>query len=154
MEEYREEIVIPKEKAVFWMDGEGRWRNEHGTFEHKKIIAYFHASIQKDEHGFFVSQIRDDIREKVYFNYVETAWFVFDVKRNGDVALVLNTKAVIPLVPEDLFIKQDILYMNYSDGFVKFTVHAMMRLADMIEEDSDGKMYFEYQGNRFEIPDR
>ena len=49
-------IVIPKENAVFRMDGNGIWHNEHGRFEHPKIINHFNRSIQKDEQGYFLSQ--------------------------------------------------------------------------------------------------
>ena len=45
------ELVVPKEKAVFWLDAHGRWHNKHGVFEHKKIIDYFHSSIRKDAVG-------------------------------------------------------------------------------------------------------
>jgi len=50
------DIVIPKENAVFWMDGNGDWRNEHGRFRKKKIIDYFNAAIHKDENGYYVCQ--------------------------------------------------------------------------------------------------
>jgi hypothetical protein len=33
--------VISKDQATFWLDRYGRWHNEHGLFEHKKIIDYF-----------------------------------------------------------------------------------------------------------------
>ena len=84
-------VVIPKEEAVFWMDGNGCWRNAHGRFRHKKVIDYFHASISRDDDGYFVSQVRDGIVEKVYFRYEATALFVFDVIPGEEVDLVLNT---------------------------------------------------------------
>ena len=61
------EVVIPRENAVFWMDAEGRWCNRHGRFAHKRIIDYFNRSIGRDAMGYFVTQVRGDIREKVYF---------------------------------------------------------------------------------------
>ena len=36
----KREFIVPKEEAVFWLDAYGRWHNEHGVFEHKKIVAY------------------------------------------------------------------------------------------------------------------
>ncbi len=42
------EIVIPKERAVFWMDEHGNWNNEHGRFENRRIIKKFNTSICKD----------------------------------------------------------------------------------------------------------
>jgi hypothetical protein len=42
------EIVIPKEAAVFFLDGHGVWRHkEQGKFEHRKIINYLHSCIRK-----------------------------------------------------------------------------------------------------------
>ncbi|PIE62260.1 MAG: MFS transporter permease, partial [Desulfobacterales bacterium] len=73
------EVIIPKEKAVFWMNGDGVWHNEHGPFEHPKIIRHFHNSIHKDENGYYLCQEREDVREKVYFPYEDTAIFVFQV---------------------------------------------------------------------------
>ena len=86
------EIVIPKEDAVFWMDKNGHWHNEHGKFQHKKIIDYFNGCIKKDKDGFYLTQERDTYREKVYFPYEETAYFVFEVIKDKDITLVLNTK--------------------------------------------------------------
>ena len=64
------EIVIKKEDAVFWLDKSGCWRNNGGKFRKKKIIDLFHQSISKDDDGYFVSQIRGDILEKVYFYFL------------------------------------------------------------------------------------
>ena len=69
------QVVIPRQKAVFWMDAQGRWHNQHGTFQHKKIIDHFNASIRKDRDGYYVGQYRDGLYEKVYFTYQETARF-------------------------------------------------------------------------------
>ena len=35
------EVVIFKEEAVFWMDNQGRWHNQYGPFQHKRVIDYF-----------------------------------------------------------------------------------------------------------------
>ncbi len=102
--------VIPKEKAVFWLDKNGRWHNKDGTFEHKKIIKFFHSSIKKDKNGYYLSQDLGTHTEKVYFKYEETALFVFDIIKNKEeIILVLNTKKRIRLEPEKLFIKEDSL---------------------------------------------
>ena len=73
------EIVISKEDAIFWLDKNGRWHNAHGEFQHKKIIDYFHSSIQKDEKGYYLFQERGNLREKVYFHYEDTALFAVDL---------------------------------------------------------------------------
>ena len=144
MEQNRKEVVIPKEDAVFWMDNRGRWHNEHGPFQNKKIIDYFHTCIRKDENGFYLSQARDDIIEKVYFPYEETALFVFAVRRDAKrVVLVLNTGEEIVLKPTGLVVRDDVLALMYNDTLIKFTDRTMMKIADLIEEQ-DGSYFFRW----------
>ncbi len=131
-----EEVVVPKEDAVFWLDALGRWHNEHGAFEHKKIINYFHASIRRDADGFHLYQRREgNIIEKVYFKYEDTALFVFDLKIQKDsdgILLVLNTKDEMPLDPEALFIQNENLYMTCAGDRIKFVDRALLKLADRL----------------------
>ena len=114
----KKEFVVPKEDAVFWLDAYGRWHNEHGVFEHKKIISYFHSSIRKDAKGYYLFQKHNDhTLEKVYFKYEDTALFVFDIKTQDDpdkIRLILNTKHEILLNPEDLFVQNDNLNMEHA----------------------------------------
>ena len=141
------EIVIPKENAVFWMDGNGRWHNVHGPFQHKKLIDYFNTSIGRDSDGFYVSQDRGDVHEKVYFRCEETALFGVEVLTANELIVVLNTGERIKLNPEKLFIKNDSLFMHYQDTLIKFTDRCMMRLSKYIEE-IDGSYYFQYNDKR------
>ncbi|KPJ78165.1 MAG: hypothetical protein AMJ54_04915 [Deltaproteobacteria bacterium SG8_13] len=137
----KNEVVIPPERAVFWLDGDGRWHNAHGPFEHKKIIDYFHAAIQRDEGGYYLCQETDDRREKVYFRFADTALFVFDVIRGAaNLILVLNTGEHLPLRPEHLFIENDALYIRKGEERVKFTQRCLMRISDRLEIE-DG-VYF------------
>jgi hypothetical protein len=131
------EIIIPKEKAIFWLDRNGRWHNEHGEFRHKKIIDYFHSSIRKDANGYYLFQERDRIREKVYFHYEDTALFAVDLIQGNDITLILNTQKKIKLKPKNLFIKNDSLYMRMGAETVKFTERAMMRISDRLEYAKD-----------------
>ncbi len=144
--------VIPKEKAVFWMDEHGRWHNVHGPIEHPKIINYFHAAIQKDKNGYFLYQEYDNIQEKVYFPYQETAIFVFDVILKDDIILVLNTRRTIPLTPENLLVEKDQLYMTLGEEKVKFTEKALLKLSTCLEQKEDG-YYFNYRAHSFKICD-
>ena len=144
------EIIIAKEDAVFWMDKNGYWYNEHGKFQHKKIIDYFHSCIKKDKGGFYLTQERDNYREKVYFPYEETAYFVFEVIKDKDITLVLNTKKKIKLKPGSLFIKNDSLYMSLGDDCIKFNEHALMKLSDMLEYEKD-KYFIRVKGRKYEI---
>lgn len=127
---------MPKENAVFWLDAFGRWHNEHGPFEHKKIINYFHSSIRSDVDGYHLYQKRDDgIVEKVYFKYEDTALFVFDLnirESTDDIRLILNTKDEIPLDPNALFVHNENLYMEHAGDRVKFNDRAMLKLSDRL----------------------
>ena len=134
MTEKQVDIIIPKEKAVFWLDKNGCWHNKHGKFEHKKIIDFFHASIRRDEGGYHLLQTRDNCREKVYFHHEDTPLFVLDVQKDLDITLVLNTGKRLTLTPEKLFVKNDSLYMNIgNDEYAKFSERSLMKLSDVLE---------------------
>ena len=156
-EKEKKEVVVPKEKAVFWLDAYGRWHNEHGMFEHKKIISYFHSSIRKDADGYYLFQKHDDQTiEKVYFKYEDTALFVFDVKAQNDsdkIRLILNTKDEIPLAPENLFVQNDNLYMEHAGDRIKFIDRAMMKLAHRLKFDQH-RYGIELSGKTYDIPIR
>ena len=130
--------VIPKENAVFWMDMNGIWRNEHGRFEHPRIISYFNRSIQKDDQGYFLSQTVDEMVEKVYFPYEDTAVFVVDIRTGNCVDLVLNIGKKITLNPDTLFIKDDGLFSQTPDHLIKFNQHALTKLTGLLDETDQG----------------
>ena len=132
-----EEVVIPAERAVFWMDRFGRWCNEGGRFRHKKLIDYFNASIRRDRNGYFVEQIRDRVREKVYFHYEDTPLFVVDLVLESPIELLLNTRERITLVPQDLFVRGDDLYLQRGEEQIKFTDRALLKLAGSIEYEDE-----------------
>lgn len=136
--EFLKEWVVPADDAGFWLDRWGHWCNRHGRFQHKKIIAHFHASIGRDENGYFVSQINGAVREKVYFRYEDTALFVFAIAENGEIQLVLNTGRRIPLDPTALFIRRDALYLRQQGDVIKFTESTMRKMA----------VHFAYEGSR------
>ena len=156
-EKEKKEIVVPKEKAVFWLDAYGRWHNEHGVFEHKKIIRYFHSSIRKDAKGYYLFQKHDDhTTEKVYFKYEDTALFVFDVITPDDsekILLILNTKDKIPLARENLFVQNDNLYMEHFGHRIKFLDRAMLKLAHRLKLDQN-RYRLELGGKTYDIPIR
>ncbi len=152
MNQTKPEIVIPKEDAVFWMDENGRWCNQYGPFAHKKIIDYFNRSIGKDQNGYFVSQDKGDVLEKVYFRYADTALHVFDVRTTVPPEIILNTGRRIVLDPEKLFIENDILYLCDGDDRIRFTDRAMMKIASMLEEEQDG-LYFKSGKKMIRIPE-
>jgi hypothetical protein len=151
----KKEIVVPKEKAVFWLDAHGRWHNKHGVFQHKKIIDFFHSSIRKDAEGYHLLQKHNDHTiEKVYFNYEDTALFVFDLKTQEDsdkIRLILNTKDEIPLAPENLFVQNDNLYMEHADHRIKFIDRALLKLASRLKFDQH-RYCIELSGKIYDIP--
>jgi hypothetical protein len=151
----KKEFVVPKEKAVFWLDAQGRWHNKHGLFEHKKIIDYFHSSIRKDADGYHLLQVQNDHTiEKVYFKYEDTALFVFDIKTENDsdnIWLILNTKDEISLKPENLFVQNDNLYVGYDGHRIKFIDRALLKLVDRLKFDQH-RYCIELGGKTYDIP--
>ena len=145
------ENVIFKEDAVFWLDKNGCWRNAHGKFENNKIIDYFHSCIKRDQDGYYLSQVNGNYIEKVYFRYEDQVLFVFDVIRQDDITLILNTEKQIVLDPESLFIKDDNLYMRMDDETIKFVEHGLMKLGPLLE-DEDGRFYIRLKDKRYRIP--
>ena len=144
------EIIIPKEKAVFWMDGNGRWHNADGPFRHPKLIRYFNSAINWDSNGFFVSQDLGDRHEKVYFRCAETALFAMEASIKTGIELLLNTRQRIPLDCQKLCVKNDRLFMHYKEILVKFTDRCMMQLSAYIEEIDDA-YYFRFNETRCRI---
>ena len=131
------EIIIKKEDAVFWLDAAGCWCNAGGKFRKKKIIDLFHHSIGKDAGGYYVSQIKEGVFEKVYFRYEDTALFVFAVDLNNDIMLQLNTGKQLNLDPSALYIQNDNLYIAHGDETIKFGERALMQISKIIQEDGD-----------------
>jgi len=148
------EIVIKKEDAVFWMDKSGCWCNDGGKFRKKKIIDLFHQSISKDDDGYFVSQVRDEIFEKVYFRFEDTALFVFAVIFKDDIILKLNTGKHLPLDPSRLIIKDDNLYFTTEEDLIKFSERALMQISSIFEdagEENGDHLVINVNGNKFQI---
>lgn len=142
--------IIPKEKAVFWLDNEGNWQNEHGRFEHPKIIRFFHASIQKDADGYFVCQTTETFEEKVYFRYEDTALFVFEIHFRDQIELVLNTGKTMILNPEQLAHRDDFLYLITPDHRIKFNQKTLISLSKHLEE-KNGCLWLNFNDQRWKI---
>ena len=152
------EVVIPRDEAVFWLDGRGYWRNSGGKFRKKKIIDHFHSSISKDENGYFLCQQKGDVFEKVYFPYEDTALFVFDVTFNSadpcsKTTLLMNTGQKLTLNPQNLYIKNDCLYLNDGRDIIKFSERALIKISACIEEAA-GHLYIDIDGTRCRIPEK
>jgi hypothetical protein len=150
MKNKRTEIIIPKDRAIFWLDKNGRWHNAHGEFEHKKIIDYFHSSIKRDENGYYLFQKRGDVQEKVYFHYEDTALFAVDLIKDKDTTLVLNTRKQVRLMPRNLFIRSDNLYMRMREETIKFTERGLMKISDLLEYDND-QYFIKVKNRRYRI---
>ena len=151
METKLEVVTIPKEEAVFWLDAEGRWNNANGPFEHPKIRDYFHASIRRDENGYYVGQQRDAVYEKVYFRYEDTALFVFRVYIGPeDISLRLNTGRQITLAPDTLSIKDDHLYTRTPLGIARFNQSSLLEISKRMEE-ADGDLFILVGRERFKV---
>ncbi|MBW2654949.1 MAG: MFS transporter permease [Deltaproteobacteria bacterium] len=146
----KKQIIISKEDAVFWMNKNGDWHNEHGKFEHPKIIKYFNASIKKDEHGYYVCQETDELIEKVYFRYEDSVLFVLDIKVNDNIILILNNNDTIKLDPKQLFTRDDNLYLQTSEHQIKFKDRALLKISKFIDEQ-DGQLLFKLKGKTYPV---
>jgi hypothetical protein len=146
----KKQIIISKEDAVFWMGENGDWYNKHGKFEHPKIIKHFHGSIKKDENGYYLFQETDDHEEKVYFPYKDTAVYVFDIKEGKDILLKLNNNDTIKLDPEQLFEKDDKLFLKTDGHLVKFTDRALLKISKFLQEKK-GQLFFKIKGRSYPV---
>ena len=147
------EFVIPKEKAVFWLDKNGRWHNAHGEFQHKKIIDYFHSAIKMDAKGYYLFQERGDFREKVYFHYEDTALFAVDLINDPEPTLILNTHKRIKLKPRCLFIRNDSLYMMLGPETIKFSERGLLKISDLLVYE-DLTYFIKVKNRRYKIPEK
>lgn len=149
----RKQIIIPKENAVFWLDKNGVWHNEHGKFQHPKIIRHFNGSIQKDDQGYHLFQVTDGCEEKVYFPHEDTALFVVNLTLKTDILLTLNTRETLPLIPAQLFARNDNLYLQTPDHCIKFTQQALFKFSELLEE-KEGRLFLLLEGILHPIPER
>jgi hypothetical protein len=146
----KNQIIISKKDAVFWMNENGDWYNKHGKFEHPKIIKHFHASIRKDDSGYYVFQESDECIEKVYFPFKDTAIFVFDIKEDKEILLKLNNGETITLVPDQLFEKGDKLFLKTPDHLVKFSDRALLKISKFLEEKDD-QLFFKIKDRFYTV---
>ena len=137
------------------MGENGDWFNEHGKFEHPKIIRHFHSSIRQDKGGYYLYQETDEHEEKVYFPYKDTAIFIFDIKKYKDIhiSLILNTNKTIKLNPERLFQKDDKLFLKTPDDLIQFTDRALLKISKFIEENN-GSLVFKLNNHFYPIEDQ
>jgi hypothetical protein len=153
--DHLKQIIISKEDAVFWMDGQGVWQNEHGPIEHPKIIRYFNTCVKKDDQGFFVYQKTDTTEEKVYFKYEETAIFAIDLKVDGSALRIkLNTGEWIELDPATLFTRDDNLYLDTESCLIKFNTSALLKISKFIDETEDNHLTFNWNNQQVPIPEQ
>lgn len=146
-----QKIIVPKEQAVFWMDKNGFWHNEHGRLEHPKLIRYFNSSIRKDENGYYLYQKTDEFEEKVYFCHGETALFVVDFKvTDHAIELALNNRTTIALCPDELFSLKDALYVQTLDHKIKFTDRALVKLSKFMVEN-EGELFLTLNNKSYPI---
>ncbi len=146
-------IVVPKERAVFWLDRRGRWCNADGVFRHPRISEHFHRSIRRDAGGYYVGQERAGGVEKVYFPYEDTALFVREVVFGEEIRLRLNTGLEIPLGPGALLACGEALYATHDGERIRFTERAMVQLSRAMTSSEEG-LFLETRHGRHRIPER
>jgi len=148
----RRVVVIPKEQAIFRLDGYGNWQGPDGPFQNRRIIEHFHRSIRRDEQGYHLAQTHRDWKEKVYFPYEDAVLFVMGVVKGEDIVLLLNTGRRVRLRPRNLFVKDDDLYMRVGNEIIKFSDRGLIPLADFLEEEGEGeRLFIRVKGRRYRI---
>ena len=92
--------------------------------------------------------------EKIYFPYEDTALFVFRViLRDGTAPLLeLNTGRRTELVPQNLYSKNDCLYMEENGETIKFSERALMQVAPLFEEGENG-FCIAVNGEKYCVPE-
>ena len=144
------QVIVPKEKACFWLDRNGFWHNPCEKFQNQRIINYFHSCIKKDGRGFHLAQRHRDYLEKTYFPYEDTALFVFDVIKKEEITLVLNTQKRVKLKPRKLFIKEDHLYLQIGEDRIKFTENSLVKIGDFLVFDGK-ECFIRVKGRKYRI---
>ena len=146
-------LVIPKHKAAFRMDGNGHWHNHDGPFRHQRVIDHFNEAIEKDEMGYFITQQRTGITEKVYFPHEGTVLFVVDILWGEPAQLKLNTGRTVTMDPNNLYVREDHLYYRLGDDKAKFNHRALMEMSDKLSCDK-GRYYFSAGSKRIVVMEK
>ncbi len=131
------EIIVPRQNAVFWMDGKGAWHNEGGRFELRKIIRRFNASIEKDVDGYYITQINGNRREKVYFPYEDTALFAIDIQKKEPMTMRLNTGQRLLLNPASIYNSEENLYTCHEGEWIKFSERSLLKLSSIVDYETN-----------------
>jgi len=145
--------IISRDQAVFWLDRYGRWHNEHGLFEHKKIIAYFNKAIRKDKNGYYLFQRTEYGAEKVYFPYEDCVLFAIDLEMNDPIKVILNTSKQIKLMPRKLYIRKNDLYMKAGEDRIKFIDRSLLKVTEMMSFNND-QYHIKIRGKKYNVPQK
>ncbi len=144
-------LVIPRHRAMFRMDGNGRWHNKDGPFMHQRVIDHFNAAIEKDGMGYFITQQRGGITEKVYFPHEGTALFVVEVLWGDPVKARLNTGCMAIMDPGNLYLCEDHLYYRLGDQSAKFNQRALEEISEKLSCDQ-GRYCYDNGSTRTPLP--
>jgi hypothetical protein len=145
--------IISRDQAVFWLDRYGRWHNEHGLFEHQKIIAHFNKAIRRDKDGYYLFQRTEYGAEKVYFPYEDCALFAVDLEMNGLIKVILNTGKWIKLMPRKLHIRKNDLYMKVGEDCIKFIGHSLLKVTENMSFNNN-QYYIKIKGKKYNVPQK
>ena len=121
--------------------------------ENAKISEYFHRSIKKDDSGrYYLSNEMGSLREMVYFQVEDTAYFVrhlaLDPKHQKLLAS-LNTGVVVEVDAESLTQDQrGVMYCEILDhDRARLTTNALHDLSEFVSEDDEG-IFLEIGGRK------
>lgn len=136
--------IVPAEESGIVLDERGRWFHQGQPVENAKIGEFFHRSIKKDDQGrYYLYNEMDSLREMVYFEAEDTAYFVkhlaLDDERHRLLAS-LNTGIAVEIDARTL--EQDergVMYCRVlDDDRARLTTNALHDLSDLVHEDDHG----------------
>ncbi len=136
----------------YWQDYVAKHKTDNTALndEHPRIIKYFNTAIRKDAKGYYVAQSTDQVTEKVYFKYKETAIFVVDLKQKDGLTLILNTGRTARFNPDQLMVKNDSLFVRTKECLIKFSSQSMVKISRYLKEE-EGKLMFSLDGKSWPI---
>jgi hypothetical protein len=133
------------------MDKDGRWHNDDGPLTKKSVIHYLNRAIAKDEKGYYLKHKLGERWEKVYFYYEDTALLVTDLTINqNELSALLNTRERLSIKPENLFAKNDSLYLHQDGHTIKFNERSLVQLSSLLRNQDD-KLILAFGDQEYEI---
>jgi hypothetical protein len=147
---------VSKEESFIRLRQDGKWIHQGEPFLNRKIIAFFHRAIRKDERGeFYLHNVVDGKEEHVYFEVEDTAYFVetleFDEQAQA-FRVTLNTgdEGIVEVRGMETDERGVVYCRVLDDDRARLMEGAMQQLADYSKMDEKG-VYVDLTGEKVYI---